>query len=112
MMADIRNTITDMEGSAALPRMNGELTFEAPWEGRAFGLAVILNEAGRYDWRAFRDQLVTQIADAEAHGVESSYYERWLAALEELLTAQGLVTCAELDQRTHEYETGERDDEQ
>ena len=29
-----------MEGVAALPRDNGELVFAAPWEGRAFALAV------------------------------------------------------------------------
>jgi nitrile hydratase accessory protein len=110
-MADARNTIADMEGSAALPRQNGELVFEAPWEGRAFGLAVVLNEAGRYEWRAFRDQLVARIAGDEAQGIESSYYERWLASLEELLVVQGLVDRAELDVRTEEYATGEREDE-
>ena len=35
--------IANMEGSAALPRKNGELVFEAPWEGRAFGIAVALS---------------------------------------------------------------------
>lgn len=34
-----------MSGAAALPRRNGELVFEAPWQGRAFGLALAL--AGR-----------------------------------------------------------------
>jgi hypothetical protein len=28
----------------APPRDNGELTFEAPWQGRAFGMAVALQE--------------------------------------------------------------------
>ena len=42
--------ISAMSGSAALPRRNGELVFAEPWEGRAFGLAVALNENGAYDW--------------------------------------------------------------
>ena len=28
--------VTGMTGAAALPRRNGELVFEAPWQGRAF----------------------------------------------------------------------------
>lgn len=111
MAPETDSAISEMEGEAALPRKNGELVFEAPWEGRAFGLAVALNQGGFYEWRAFRDQLVAQIADADAASSDSTYYERWLASLEELLVARGLVTRTELDTRTHEYETGERDDE-
>ena len=40
--------ITNMDGHAALPRANGELVFPAPWEGRAFALAVPVNDARRY----------------------------------------------------------------
>ena len=29
----------DLQGPAAPPRANGELVFEQPWQGRAFGLA-------------------------------------------------------------------------
>jgi nitrile hydratase accessory protein len=102
--------IGEMDGAAALPRKNGELVFDAPWEGRAFGMAVALNESGIYEWRSFRDQLVDHIATTEARGAESQYYEQWLASLEELAVARGLVTRDELDARTHEYESGERDD--
>ena len=104
-------SIADMNGAEALPRKNGELVFEAPWEGRAFGLAVTLNERGFYEWPAFRDQLVAQIADAEAKGIESTYYERWLASLEQLVISRGLVTTEELDARAEEYEHGEREED-
>ncbi|MEA2642119.1 MAG: hypothetical protein QOF51_3513 [Chloroflexota bacterium] len=103
--------IGEMDGEAALPRQNGELLFEAPWEGRAFGLAVALNESGYYEWRAFRDQLVAKIAGAESQGVDSTYYERWVASLEELVLTSGLVSRDELDARTEEYASGARDDE-
>ena len=100
-----------MEGAASLPRSNGELVFEAPWEGRAFGIAVALNEQGAYPWRSFRDALVDRIASDEAQGSETGYYERWLASLERLLLDQGIVTPEELDTRTAEYASGERDDD-
>ena len=89
--------IANMDEQIALPRKNGELVFEAPWQARAFGLAVALNEKGTYHWSAFSQGLAREIAAAEAAGVPSSYYERWLAALERLVIAQGLVTREELD---------------
>ena len=103
--------ISNMEGGQALPRTNGELVFEAPWEGRAFGVAVRLSEDNRYEWREFVDRLVDEIAVAERDGVDSTYYERWLASLEQLLIAKGFVTAEELGARTEEYRRGERDDD-
>ena len=103
--------ISNMEGDAALPRSNGELVFEAPWEGRAFGIAVVLNEDGRYAWHEFRDQLVAEIATEKAAEESPSYYEQWLASLERLTIAKGLVTEAELETRTAEYASGQRDDD-
>ena len=35
--------LLDSSGPAAPPRDNGELVFAAPWESRAFGLALALN---------------------------------------------------------------------
>jgi len=32
------------------PSRNGELVFQAPWEGRAFGMAVALHDAGLFTW--------------------------------------------------------------
>ena len=41
-MTDVDPRIANLDRSAALPRKNGELVFQAPWEGRAFGMAVVL----------------------------------------------------------------------
>ncbi len=111
MNTDADRQIAHMEGDAALPRSNGELVFEAPWEGRAFGMAVAMNEEGRYGWREFRDKLVEVIGAHDMTGSESSYYERWLSSLEKLAVERGFVTPEEMDQRTEEYASGERDDD-
>ncbi|HEX5368427.1 MAG TPA: nitrile hydratase accessory protein [Dehalococcoidia bacterium] len=103
--------IANMDGAAALPRSNGELVFEAPWEGRAFGIGVELNETGHYPWRAFRDGLVKEIEANQAGGPTSSYYELWLTALEKLLLDKGVLNREELEERTAEYASGARDDD-
>jgi hypothetical protein len=56
-------TIANLDGMAPMPRKNGELVFQAPLEGRAFGLAIVLNDKGAYRWNAFRTRLVERIAD-------------------------------------------------
>jgi nitrile hydratase accessory protein len=102
--------VAQMEGIEALPRKNGELVFDALWEGRVFGMAVALNDQGTYAWREFRDELVERIATADAANEASTYYERFLEAFEKLALAKGLVTSEELDARTEEYASGARDD--
>lgn len=95
--------ISNMDEQVALPRKNGELVFEAPWEARAFGLAVALNETGVYPWSDFSQGLAREIAVAEAGEGPSTYYERWLATLERLVIAKGLVTPEELDAMVAEH---------
>ena len=102
--------INFMEGAEALPRRNGELVFQEPWEGRAFGIGVALNNQRVYEWREFREHLVHSIATDEATDIPSGYYDRWLTAMEALLLEQGLITPEELDQRTEEFATGQRGD--
>ena len=83
MAAD--NRVEDLSDDLAVPRRNGELVFEAPWEGRAFGMAVALSDNQHCAWDAFRNRLAAEIAAAEEHGDGSAYYERWLASFERLL---------------------------
>ncbi len=95
--------VADLEG---LPRKNGELVFEAPWQSRAFGMAVALNERGTYDWDEFRRRLIDQIADDP--GRED--YESWLGGFEGLLLERQVLTPGELERRKSEYLSGERDE--
>jgi nitrile hydratase accessory protein len=92
--------VPDLPGPVAIPQQGRVLLFDATWEANAFALALALHESKVFEWDAFRDRLIVEIADAEAQGRASSYYERWLAALERLLVGQGLMSSAELDTRT------------
>ena len=111
MTRDTQTQVTDMQGALALPRSNGEPLFAAPWESRAFGIAVALNECGAYDWGDFQRRLADEIAAAPPDTEGTVYYERWLTSLESLLLDYGMVTQTELDTRTAAYEAGEIDDD-
>ena len=110
MTQEIEREVTEMSGTSALPRSNGELVFENPWEGRAFGVAVALTNAGRYEWREFNRVFIEHITRAEQSGDPSTYYQRWLAALEELALKKGLVSAQELDQRAQQFAAEDRHD--
>ncbi|MFC4947291.1 nitrile hydratase accessory protein [Pseudonocardia sp. GCM10023141] len=93
-----------IDGPDAPPRANGELVFSAPWESRAFGMAVSLHESGAFAWSQFQSRLVARIAaweQAPPAGECWTYYEHWLGALEDVLVAEGAVGTAEVSSRAH-----------
>jgi len=102
--------VANMEGVIAVPRKNGELVFEAPWEGRVFGMAVALYDQRHYAWEEFQRSLIDEIARVGEGEEALRYYERWLASFERVLVEKGLVSRAELDDRTEAFEFGERDE--
>ncbi len=63
--AKAERLVADMGSTAALPRKNGELVFEAPWESQAFGMAIALYEQGLYDWEEFRERVFSEIGALE-----------------------------------------------
>jgi nitrile hydratase accessory protein len=92
---------------AAPPQRDGEPVFGAPWESRAFSVAVALHERGVFtDWEEFRSRLIAEIADWERAsrdtGATWNYYERWLAALERLVVDRGILSRPEIDARASE----------
>jgi nitrile hydratase accessory protein len=85
-----------LTGTAAPPRDNGTLAFQAPWEGRALALAVTLVERLDIPWDEFRQCLIASIADQP----DRPYYESWAAALEQLALDRELTTRGALDAAT------------
>ncbi|MQG72825.1 MAG: nitrile hydratase subunit beta [SAR202 cluster bacterium] len=53
-----------------------EPTFHEPWEGRAFGGAVGLTNAGRYERREFSCIFIEHISRPEQSGDFSTYFQR------------------------------------
>jgi nitrile hydratase accessory protein len=91
----VRPDVQRMAGAAALPRDNGELVFDAPWQGRVLAMALAVVEQRRLDWDDFRRRLIAAI-DADA---ARPYYESWTVALTDLVVDLGVVTGDELAAR-------------
>ncbi|HEY1852558.1 MAG TPA: nitrile hydratase accessory protein [Candidatus Binataceae bacterium] len=86
-------------GAATAPGAanTADAVFAAPWEARAFALAVTLSGGERFAWDDFRDLLIAEIAAGDA--AAAPYYERWLAALEKLLCTKAMLNAQEIDRR-------------
>jgi nitrile hydratase accessory protein len=90
----------------ALPRDQGGPIFKEPWQAQAFALAVHLSAAGHFTWSEWVAVLSQQIKAAQAQGdadLGDTYYRHWLAALERLCTAKGLVDTQDMQRRTEEW---------
>ncbi len=77
----------------SLPRDNGELVFDAPWQARALAIAVAVVDRLGLPWDAFRQRLMASIAEDPRR----PYYESWSKALESLVVDMDLATAATLD---------------
>ncbi len=95
-MTTLSDAVAYMDGATALPRDNGEIAFDAPWQARAFALAVATVERLNLPWDAFRARLMAAITDDPAR----PYYESWAAALEDLVTSFGLTSADALERAT------------
>jgi nitrile hydratase subunit beta len=90
------NGVHDMGGmdgfGPVVPEQN-EPVFHADWERRMYALANLAMRAAQINVDEFR-HAIERIPPARY--LASSYYERWLAAVETLLVERGVVTREEL----------------
>jgi nitrile hydratase alpha subunit/nitrile hydratase accessory protein len=81
--------------------------FEAPWQARAFALAVALTED--VPWERFQGRLVEEIDRGGADGEpEAAYYRQWLRALERFVADEGLLDPAAIADRAAAFNDGDR----
>jgi nitrile hydratase accessory protein len=91
----VRPDVQRMAGAAALPRDNGELVFEAPWQGRVLAMALAVVEERGLEWGDFRRRLIAAIEADPGR----PYYESWTVALTDLVVDLGIVTGDEVAAR-------------
>ena len=87
------------EGAWSPGEIGSEPVFEAPWEARAFALAVELNARGLFTWSEWAEGLGREIAAPDEMGRPRPYYVCWLSALESLATGKGMTSWDRLEAR-------------
>ncbi len=90
--------------SERLPRVKDGPVFAEPWEAQAFAMAVKLNEAGVFGWTEWAETLGAELRATP----ERPYYECWLAALEKLVEAKGVITAPERLSRIDDWDRAAR----
>jgi nitrile hydratase accessory protein len=89
---------------AAIPsRTGGEPLFPLAWHARIFALIVTLVRDGKMSWIAFQQRLVVRLKDQQAAAtsepteeIDLRYFDCWLQAAEDAMTAEGFVGPNEL----------------
>jgi hypothetical protein len=66
----------------SIPRSNGTPVFDAPWQGRALAIAILLTERDNRPWDDFRRHLIEAIDEAP----DRPYWESFAAALETFIS--------------------------
>jgi nitrile hydratase accessory protein len=88
-----------MEALTGIPQDFEGPVFREPWEAQAFAMAVLLHDAGLFQWKEWAAALGAEIERAQAAGDPDrgdTYYRHWLAALERILAEKGVATEAQL----------------
>jgi nitrile hydratase accessory protein len=102
----VERLIDELPGAGTIPRKEGELAFEEPWQIRALALAVAAHDQGRFPWSDFQGRLVAAISDWEqtpaAERDDWEYYRHWVRALEQLVIDQGLADAEEITRKADE----------
>lgn len=94
-MSGLAAVDSGLGAAAPLPRDNGELVFEEPWQGRALGMGVVALQRTGATWEEFREHLVAAVAarpQQDGETAATAYYAAWLDALERLLDERGLLS--------------------
>ena len=83
---------------ASIPRDLEGPVFPGPWAARAFALAVALNERGVFTWSEWSEILGPHVARIAARNASDpeTYWQAWLAALEDILGRKRVASPAAL----------------
>ena len=93
---------------APIPRdEDGKPVFRAPWEAQAFAMTLALYEQGLFSWTEWAAALSAAIKQAQASGDcddGSTYYQHWLAAIEQLVNDKEIASEQALAERREAWD--------
>ena len=86
--------------------------FNEKWEAQVFVLVCQLNNLGYFSWSEWTQALSKRLPVKHAGEVDHSsqhFYTAWISAVEALLIEKGLLTSAELANKTIDFRLSEAD---
>jgi nitrile hydratase subunit beta len=83
-----------MHGMGPIEREKNEPVFHERWEARAYGVSMAMGCFGKWTLDGLRHE-IELIPPADY--LRLSYYEKWIAALIEIMVKTGMVTRAEVE---------------
>ena len=89
------NDVGGVDGFGPIDTYEGAEPFHADWEARVYALVFALLGRQLFTIDAFRDAIERL---PPVRYFESSYYERWLAAVETLLVERGVLKVDAIEQ--------------
>jgi nitrile hydratase accessory protein len=96
----------DAPAQLNLPGQQNEPVFLEPWHAEVFSLAVALNRQGVFTWSEWV-KVFSAVSDEipvdRGESAETTYYRRWLAALERLVAYRKLASSEEMAARKQEW---------
>ena len=93
-----------LSDTPSIPKDDDGPVFAEPWEAQAFAMAVKLHEKGVFTWHEWAETLGAELKAEPQH----PYYESWLAALEKLVEAKGVMSEAERHARVDAWDRAAR----
>jgi nitrile hydratase subunit beta len=87
------NDVGGVEAFGPIDTTEASEPFHADWEARVYALALSLLGRRLYNLDEFRDAIERL---SPARYLDATYYERWLAAIETLLTERGIINTEAL----------------
>ncbi len=93
---------------APIPRGDdGVPVFREPWEAQAFAMTLALYDRGLFTWTEWAAALSAAIKQAQASGDcddGSTYYQHWLAAIEQLVNDKEIASEQALAERREAWD--------
>src|SRR5215469_9158742 len=96
----------DLDRLPQLPRDKEGPVFAEAWQAQAFAMTIELSRRGTFTWSEWASALAEENQLAQQRGDPDpgdTYYDNWLAALEKVVAAKGLLALSDLLRRKAEW---------
>ena len=93
MNEDISIQSSQLYALTSIPGGQEGQVFTAPWQAEIFAITLSLHEQGVFKWGEWAEILGTKIREAQNQGdpdIGDTYYNHWLAALEQMIVNKGI----------------------